>query len=180
MMKSPYRIETIDLDAHADTCVMFRRNSYMVSFGTTEGLDEIMGPNNSRYLSHLTKYIGEIPEGNAHLWYDGRIIGQTEMKFIDDDKIGYVNLFFIAPEFRGKGLGGLLHRHACRVFAALGKSRIQLRVSQTNEVALSFYRKNGWRSIGPRPGPQPMWLMEFPLAPDISFTESDIGVCSLT
>jgi RimJ/RimL family protein N-acetyltransferase len=46
------RMETIDL-AHAATSAAFRRDMYATAFGTTEGLEDEMGPEDSRYLAQL-------------------------------------------------------------------------------------------------------------------------------
>jgi len=93
-----------------------------------------------------------------------KIIGQTEMKLVSDTDVGYVSLLYLAPEYRGKGLGELLHNHAVKVFSALGKSTIQLSVSKSNRQAISFYAKHGWRNLGPRPEKEQMFLMNYDLA----------------
>jgi ribosomal protein S18 acetylase RimI-like enzyme len=159
-----YRIERIDVDAHAELCVAFRREMYVASFGTDEGLEEEMGPENSRYLEALRARIAQVPEGNVHLWRGERIVAQAEMKLHDEDPgMGYVSLFYVAADCRGEGLGRALHQHAVDVFRRRGLRAIRLSVSISNPGALAFYRRLGWNAIGTRPNREPMVIMEYPL-----------------
>ena len=77
--RTGYRFETIDL-LDAGTCVDFRRDMYVTSFATDEGLEREMGVDNAVYLRELRRRIAEFPEGNAHVWHDDRIVGQLEMR----------------------------------------------------------------------------------------------------
>jgi ribosomal protein S18 acetylase RimI-like enzyme len=159
-----FRIEPIALERHRATCVAFRRDSFVASFGSSAGIEEEMGPGNSLYVEQLRSRIAQVPEGNAHLWEEGRIVGQTEMRLVEDDpSVGYVNLFYVAPECRGRGVGRLLHEHAASVFRARGMERMRLSVSVQNAAALAFYRKLGWVAVGTRPNREPMEILEFAL-----------------
>ncbi|HUP97144.1 MAG TPA: GNAT family N-acetyltransferase [Usitatibacter sp.] len=158
-----YRIEPIDLERHLQTCIAFRRDMYIASFGSSDGLEEEMGPDNAHYIEQLRQRVSELPEGNAHLWLGERIVGQTEMRFDDEPGVGYVSLFYLAPECRGQGVGRLLHRHALDVFGARGMNRIRLSVSARNHPAIAFYRKLGWQEAGARPHKLPVELMEYGL-----------------
>jgi ribosomal protein S18 acetylase RimI-like enzyme len=158
-----YLIEQIDL-IDVETCVRFRREMYVASFGTGEGLDEEMGPENEKYLADLRAKIAQIPEGNVHLWHGEQIVGQMEMRLVDHEPhIGYVSLIYIAPEMRGQGLGRLLHEHALQVCRIREKRAMRLSVSLTNVPAIMFYRRLGWEMVGSRPNKEPMAIMEFPL-----------------
>jgi len=157
-----YAIQPIDLARHAADCIAFRRDAYLASFGTSQGIDEEMGADNARYLEGLCARIAQVPEGNAHLWSGERIVGQTEMRLAEGEAgVGYVNLFYLLPEFRGKGLGRMLHEHAVAVFARLGRRTLRLSVSARNAAAIAFYRKLGWVTVGERASREPMQIMEF-------------------
>lgn len=160
-----YRFETIDLSRHAATCVAFRRDSYVCSFGTTERFDADCGPGGEAYLHRLAERMAELPAGYVHLWRDDEIIGQMEMRLRDEPPIGYVNLFYLRPDARGSGAGEHLQAYAVAVFAGLGMDRIQLSVSPENARAMAYYRKHGWRSLGPRPGHEEVLLMEREISP---------------
>ncbi len=156
-------IAPIVLERDAPTCIAFRRDSFRASFGTLEGCDEEMGADGSLYLAKLRARIAQVPEGNTHVWHDGRIVGQTEMRLSDEPSAGYVNLFYLVPEWRRRGVGRLLHDHAVRVFADRGLRAIRLSVARTNEAAIAFYRRLGWRRIGTRPNKETMEILELPL-----------------
>lgn len=158
------RIAPIDLEHDRAPCVAFRRESFVASFGSSAGLDEEMGEGDGLYLAQLRARMAQVPEGNAHLWEEGRIVGQTEMRLIEGEpRVGYVNLFYVLPECRARGLGRLLHEHAAAVFRARGMERMRLSVSTQNATALAFYRKLGWVSVGMRANREPMEILEFDL-----------------
>jgi RimJ/RimL family protein N-acetyltransferase len=157
-----FRMRPMDLSRHAADCIAFRRDAYLASFGSPEGIDEEMGADNSLYLESLRARMADVPEGNAHLWHGERIVGQTEMRLVKDEPgVGYVNLFYLLPEFRGRGLGRMLHEHAVTVFSRLGRRTLRLSVSTQNAAAIAFYRKLGWVTVGTRPNREPMEIMEF-------------------
>ena len=158
-----YRVEPIDL-IDADTCVAFRREMYVAAFGTEQGIEEEMGPQNATYLEQLRQRMAELPEGNVHLWHGDRIVGQLEMRLLENEPhVGYMSLVFVAPEARGHGLGRRLHDYAAEVCRARGKRLMRLSVSLTNVPAIMFYRRLGWQMAGTRAHRQPMAIMEFAL-----------------
>jgi ribosomal protein S18 acetylase RimI-like enzyme len=157
------RIAPIELPRDAQTCIAFRRDSYFESFGTQEGADAEMGADGALYLEKLRARIAEVPEGNCHLWQGERIVGQTEMRVSDDPRMGYVNLFYLVPEWRHRGLGRVLHDHAVAVFTARGKRGLRLSVSRSNAAAIAFYRRLGWRRVGQRPNKETMDILELAL-----------------
>jgi RimJ/RimL family protein N-acetyltransferase len=156
-----YRLLPVDLARHRDTCLAFRRDMYVASFGTAESFDEEL-PDDA-YLAQLAERTAQLPEGNMHLWEGERIVGQTEMRLDEEPGVGYVSLFYLEPGHRGRGLGRMLHDHAVRVFRARGMQRIRLSVSARNAPAIAFYRKLGWTPAGTRPHRLPMELMELTL-----------------
>jgi ribosomal protein S18 acetylase RimI-like enzyme/RimJ/RimL family protein N-acetyltransferase len=159
-----FRIETIDL-IDADACVAFRRQMYAASFGSEEGLEDELGPEAETYLADLRAKLAQIPEGNVHLWHGEQIVGQLEMRLIEQEPhLGYVSLICVLPGFRGKGLGRLLHEHAAEVCRRRDKRLMRLSVTLTNVPAIMFYRKLGWAMAGTRPNREPMAVMEFPLS----------------
>ena len=154
-----HRFEVVNLERNFETCIKFRRDTYLVSFGSYSEFES----EEDSYKERMTERLNYLPEGNCHLLVQDKIIGQTEMKLLPDTEIGYVSLLYLAPEYRGKGLGELLHKHAIKVFSALEKSTIQLSVSKSNRQALAFYAKHGWRNLGPRPDKKQMFLMSYAL-----------------
>ena len=163
--------EPIDLHAHTDICIRFRADSFRCSFGTTEafhGPDAQTptkvfpgGESVEEYVEWLAKRMEDIPGSCVHVWQRGTIIGQIEMgRFRLDPTIGYVNLFYLTPEFRGKGLGGHLDQFAVDFLHRAGHRAARLCVSPTNLPAVAFYRKHRWQDVGPRPDHPHVHYME--------------------
>lgn len=158
-----YRVRTIDL-ADAETCIRFRRDMYVASFGSEDGLAEEMGEDNVKYLEDLRAKLAQFPEGNVHLWHGDAIVGQLEMRLVEPEPhLGYVSLLYVAPELRGLGLGKRLHEYAAEASRQRGKSAMRLSVSLANAPAIMFYRRLGWQMVGSRPNKSPMAIMEFTL-----------------
>lgn len=60
------------------------------------------------------------------------------------ERYGYINNLYVAPERRGAGLGRELMKHADEFFRARGIRRVRLTVTQTNESAVALYRACGY------------------------------------
>ena len=146
---------TIDLERDAQTAVTFRRDSYLCSFATDEAFAA------EAYLSWLRERISRQPTGHVHVWSGQQIVGQLEMIVqATSPPSGYVNLFYLAPAWRGCGLGAALHRHALEFMRSGGAALVRLSVSPTNARALAYYRKYGWRDLGPCPDDTSLRSME--------------------
>ena len=158
-----FLLSPIDLPRDLATCIAFRRDMYVASFGTEDHLDEEMGEENATYIGQLRERVAQLPEGNMHLWSGDRIVGQTEMRMDEEPGVGYVSLFYLAPEFRGQGLGRMLHDHAVKVFKARGMKKMRLSVAARNAAAMDFYKRLGWVDAGERAHRLPMRRMEFTL-----------------
>jgi ribosomal protein S18 acetylase RimI-like enzyme len=151
--------KTIDLSRDANVAVEFRRDSYVCSFGS----DDAFGAADD-YLGWLRDRIARQPLGHVHVWHGPKIIGQLEMAIRETSPItGYVNLFYLALEVRGQGFGEALHTYFLQFMGAGGACSARLSVSPTNTRAVVYYRKHGWRDLGPRPDSSEVNLMELDL-----------------
>jgi ribosomal protein S18 acetylase RimI-like enzyme len=150
------QFRTIELPRDSAVSVRFRRDSFACSFTDPERFDRENGPDGRVYLDWLAARIAEFPQGFIHAWLKDEIVGQIEMRPRGSPPIGYINLFYLIPTLRGTGLGESLHRYALSVFAGT----LQLSVSPSNGRAIAFYRKHGWKDLGPRPGHADVHLME--------------------
>lgn len=92
-----------------------------------------------------------VPQGRDSyvLDYDGRIAGIAIVRenFLLGD---YLELLGIAPWARGKGLGAAMLRQIERIVFERTKNLFAC-VSDFNRAARAFYRKQGYREIGPIP-----------------------------
>ncbi len=154
------RFEAIDLARHADLCVAFRNDSFICSFGTTQSFFDEAGPGGADYLASLSGAIETFPDGFVHVWCADEIVGQLEMRVLTQPERGYINLFYLRPESRGLGFGDALHHYALSFMRRHQMTTAQLSVSPTNARALAYYKKHGWRSLGPRPNHPHVTLMQ--------------------
>lgn len=142
----------VNLEETKALCIQFRVDSFVISFGDDKNFYGEDGKGEERYLRFLQDKIAIDPYTVVHLFHDKTIIGQIELgRLKTDSSIGYVNLFYLIPSYRGQGLGSHLEDYAVSYFKKLGLSKIMLSVSPTNKAAIAFYQKHGWIDIGTHP-----------------------------
>jgi ribosomal protein S18 acetylase RimI-like enzyme len=134
------KFRTIDILKDRDMIIKFRKDSYVVSFGS----EERFGDENA-YINRIKERVNNFPNGQVIIEKDDLPIGQMELQVRDFEgkQIGYVNLFYLIPEYRGKGLGKDLIRYAEDFFRESNVSEYHLRVSPTNERAMRLYVNSG-------------------------------------
>ncbi|RID82354.1 GNAT family N-acetyltransferase [Mesobacillus zeae] len=134
----------IKLPKHRHHAVAFRRDSFIASFGS----DQDFGAEDE-YLNWLKEQCELFPSGFVLVYENGIPIGQLELTLreFEGKKVGYVNLYYLIPEKRGLGIGQMLHRYALEFFKQNHMKEYHLRVSPSNEKAMSFYMKNGMKKI---------------------------------
>lgn len=135
----------INFKESLDLCVQFRRDSFESSFPGSDEWKKYW--DEEAYRRWIVEYAAKFPDGVLHAVDGEEIIGQLEFAYGGD--VGHVNLFYLKPAMRGMGHGGALHAHVASVLRSKGCVAATLRVSPTNERAVSFYIKHGWRDLGP-------------------------------
>ncbi len=151
----------VQLSLHKDICILFRADSFVVSFGDAKKFHEEDGKGAERYIEWLQAKIDKDPLSVVHIWQDNQIIGQIEMGGpFKDPTCGFINLYYLIPSKRGVGLGKFLDQHAMEYFKNKSMEKVQLRVSPTNTQAVSYYKKMGWNDLGPSPTAAEVHLME--------------------
>jgi RimJ/RimL family protein N-acetyltransferase len=136
---------TIRTKSHQDIAIRFRKDSFRVSFGSSTNFDE------QDYLIYLKEKTNEFPDGFVLVKENDEFIGQLELSIreYEGKRIGYVHLYYLIENMRGKGKGSELHSYTKQFFKKHGVTEFHLRVSPTNESAINFYRKLGSEKIGP-------------------------------
>jgi len=143
----PLTFRPIDLRADLESAVRIRRDSFVCSFGDDLRFDE------AQYLGFLKAKHARDPWLAVHVFQDGQLIGQMEFDaYKPAPWIGYVNLYYLAPEYRGLGLAAQLDAYAADYLRRSGFASAHLSVSPTNTRALRFYAQHGWVDAGLRPG----------------------------
>lgn len=142
----------VNLAKDRQTCITFREDSYIASFGDARNFHQEDGKGSERYLDWLKGKLDRDPNSVVHVWLDDKIIGQMEMgTFPEQPKTGYVNLYYLIPEVRGCGFGTQLDNHSIKYFKGLGFTSARLSVSPSNGRAIRFYQKMNWIDLGPSP-----------------------------
>ncbi len=95
--------------------------------------------------------VAEFPDGYVHVWQGGEIAGQLEMLPRPELGFGMVNLVYLVPACRGGPLSDALHDYIEATLRRYGMPKARLSVSPTNQRAIRYYLKHGWRDLGPRP-----------------------------
>jgi GNAT superfamily N-acetyltransferase len=130
---------TIDPRQDARLAVAHQLDACICSFG-----DASRFQGRRHYLAWLHSKLEEFPEGFLMAFAGDRCVGQLELEVPYGLNTGYVNLFYLTPEFRGRGFGRVLHERAEIYFRNWEASRIELHCSTTNQRALRFYGKLGY------------------------------------
>lgn len=140
-----FQFEKIHLEKHKDLIIAFRRDSFRVSFGNEDDFGE-----DKEYLEWVQNRIEHYPDGFVLVKCLDQYVGQLELQIVryEHQDIGYVNLYYLIPSYRGKGYGKYLHEYAMDFFKSKGMNQYHLRVSFTNQQAVAFYNKHGMKEIG--------------------------------
>lgn len=145
---------TIRVPADAALAARNHRDACVASFG-----DDSRCESDVRYLSWLRERIEEFPEGCVLAHLGEQCIGHLEMEVPYGLPTGYVNLFYVLPQFRRRGLGRLMHAYAEKYFRSWEASRIELHVSPMNRAAMQFYRGLGYHAVRLEGTRAPLWRM---------------------
>lgn len=140
----------INFQKDKDIAIAFRADSFFASFGDDLAFWGNDRKGDQRYIDWLLQKDRK-KFGAFHIWLGNEIIGQMELAlFNEDESWGYINLYYLKPEYRGKGYSQYLDDFAVNFLSNLGVKKAKLSVSPTNSRALNFYKKNGWIDRGPR------------------------------
>lgn len=141
----------VNLDAHLDVCLAFRRDTHRISYGTDQ---DFSASEAKDWFNSLAK---DYPDGFLHAVLGDEIVGQLEFRSAlndgKDEVFGYVNLFYLQPNYRQRGFGQLMHDYVLARFRLDKCSLAYLRYIPGNHLAERFYIKNGWQASG-EPGPR--------------------------
>ncbi|MGI9278040.1 MAG: GNAT family N-acetyltransferase [Endozoicomonas sp.] len=145
-----FSVQPVNLKKDLKRCIRFRRDAWQISHGNLEDFCEAETKDWFQFLAE--KY----PEGFLMILHQDEIIGQLEFRSrIHDstgEREGYINLFYLVPQWRGKGMGQKIHDYTLKIFSDTGCTRAFLRYIPGNDRAEAFYMKNGWIKEGKSEG----------------------------
>ncbi len=140
-MSQPYSYRMIDPVKDRETAIQIRRDSFDVSFDDPDGFGDPNG-----YIIWIEMNNLMYPGSFVMMEHDDNLVGQIELELLHymGKNIGYVDLFYLLPDYRGKGIGADQIRYAEAFFKRYQMDEYHLRVSPTNDRALRFYQKHGF------------------------------------
>ncbi|MCA0970207.1 GNAT family N-acetyltransferase [Halobacillus litoralis] len=129
------KIRKVRFEQDQDKLLSFRRDAELESYGHMERFDE------TSYLKRIRSRIDNKSGGQVFIVEDGFPIGQIGCEIRGN--LGYVNIFYLVPSYRGKGYGKKLIRWAEDYFREHELNTYQLKVAKRNIRAVSLYEKEG-------------------------------------
>ena len=157
---SNLRIVPMDIKKDAELYINSYRDSWKSAHGTLKGFS------GEPYLRDAEKAMKKNPLSLMKSCYGEEFAGIIELDTARaaDKGAGWISLIYLTPDFRGHNMGIQLVGHAVSVYRRLGRSSLQLHVSEDNKAALAFYDKFGFKHIGTEDGNLcPLKLMELKL-----------------
>ena len=116
MTIGPLTFTPVDLKSYEDVCVQFSEDAFVESFGDAKRFHEEDGKGSERYRVWLRERLAKDPTSVVLVWNASKIIGQvTAGKWKVDPSVGYVSLYYLIPEMRGKGIATQLLKKVCEV-----------------------------------------------------------------
>ena len=144
------QFKPIDLDHQMKVFLDFIRDTHLCSFGSMEGFVDENGQGEERFVERVRVRLAEEPESCLHVWRGEEIVGQLHLGRFVDPAVGYINMFYVSPEWRGTGVALAIEEYACASLQAQGFQSAYLSVAAQNHRAIRFYQKQGWTDLGPR------------------------------
>lgn len=143
-MTPTFTFRRINVEKDHETLLKFRKDSFLVSLGTADTFGD---PN--QYLAWMALQTVFYPDGFLLMEHDGKVVGQLEVETItyQGRQVGYVDLFYLIPGYRGKGYGKIQVDRAESYLRSQGMLEYHLRVSATNKYAIRFYDKHGFHLL---------------------------------
>jgi len=136
------------------------RDGWVIAHGTAKGFSEEL------YLRGAEQASKKNPLSLMKAYFGNEFAGIIELdpNRMADAGAGWISFLYLAPDYRGHGMGVQLIGHAVSVYRALGRRCLRLVVAEDNKNALAFYGKLGFRHIGTEKGSLcSLRLLEMPL-----------------
>lgn len=115
------------------------------SFSPT--FEEVSGHDDD-YWHAAAKRIGESTDIEIFVAEDaGEAVGMVSGE-VDSTGVGHIGAMWASPLVRGKGVGRQLMNTVMGYLSSKGCARIELSVTETNQVAINMYRNLGFHFTG--------------------------------
>jgi ribosomal protein S18 acetylase RimI-like enzyme len=147
-----FAFRPLELPADAALAVQFSEDAFVCSFGRAERFWAEAGRDGRKWVARLGDKLAHDSRNAVNVWLGSHVVGQVVLGISETHPdAGHVNLYYLVPSCRGRGLALQLDAYAVSVLRKQGHSVATLNVSPSNLSAVRFYLRSGWRSLGPRP-----------------------------
>jgi ribosomal protein S18 acetylase RimI-like enzyme len=147
-----FAFRPLELPQDAALAVHFSEDAFACSFGSAERFWAEAGRDGRKWVARLGEKLEKDPRNAVNAWLTESIVGQVVLGTSDiQPDAGHVNLYYLVPSCRGRGLAPQLDAYAVSVLRDQGFETATLNVSPSNVAAVKFYLRCGWRGLGPRP-----------------------------
>jgi GNAT superfamily N-acetyltransferase len=131
--------------------ISYCRDLISVNFGTDARFVDQFGADGAGYVALIRGKLMDDPESALFACTDSAVVGMVVIgRWRADPSVGYVYHYYLAPSWRGRGLGAQLDDQAIKLFLTRGFRRVRLSAATANSVALRFYKNLGWIDAGAR------------------------------
>jgi ribosomal protein S18 acetylase RimI-like enzyme len=143
---------SLELPLDSALAVQFSEDAFVCSFGSADRFWAEAGRDGRKWVARLAEKLEKDPRNAVNVCLDGSIVGQVVLGTSDTQPdTGHVNLYYLIPSCRGRGLASQLNTYALGVLRDQRYRKATLNVSPSNVAAVRFYLRCGWRGLGPRP-----------------------------
>lgn len=133
--------------------IRFGRDLYRTSLGREDAFFRDYGRHGVGFPKWLANCAATNPAFVQLLVEDATEIGFVTLGCdLRDPAIGRVHHFYITPDHRGQGFGGLLDDYARETLKAAAARTARLNVTVRNARAIRFYEAQGWKEKARRGG----------------------------
>jgi GNAT superfamily N-acetyltransferase len=129
----------------ASLLIAFGRDLYRESLGSDAEFRRDYGAYGEKFPLWIAACVAADPGFATLLTENDKAIGLVVLGMSRRKALGHVHHFYIVPERRGCGFGGLLDDYARCTLGRAGASRARLNVTPGNARAIRFYLAQGWQ-----------------------------------
>lgn len=144
MVDTNFRYEPLRLPEENELYCKCRREAWLSSHGTMDHYEE------SHFLNDANEHALYSRNSVLKVMAAETFAGILQMNFERQKEClaGWIPFYYVAPQFRRKGLGIQLLGQAISTYRKMGRDKIRLRCAKSNKIAKTFYEKHGFDTVG--------------------------------
>lgn len=131
------------------------RDTWLISKGSLKGYQE------ETYLSAACNHHRTMKDSVMEIFDGDKPAGllDLDVRRGAEEKIGWISLLYLLPEYRGRGCAMQLLSRAGQYYKKLGRQALRLTVYDTNKAAVKFYSRTGFEQLSEEIRPEGRLLL---------------------